>query len=83
VRKKMTPILCVIFAAVGLVEDYIVSRYYRAIAEKKAIRSSVISFVHTLLAIFVVASIIKGNSIPLLICYATGGAVGTWIGVRR
>jgi hypothetical protein len=74
--------LCVIFAALGLVEDYIVSRYYLALARKQAGRTAAISLVHTLLAIFVVASIIRGDSVPLMICYAVGGAGGTWLGVR-
>ena len=75
--------LCLLFFVIGLAEDFIVSCYYRAIADKKALRSAGISFVHTLLAIFVVASIIKGDSIILLLFYAGGGFCGTYLGVKR
>jgi hypothetical protein len=75
--------LCLLFFVIGLAEDFIVSLYYRAISKKQAFRSAVISFVHTLVAIFVVASIIKGDSLLLLVCYAMGGFVGTYLGVKQ
>jgi hypothetical protein len=75
--------LCAIFGGLGLIEDFIVSQYYKSISAKKAARSAVISLVHTLLAIFVVASIIRGDSVPLMICYAVGGAGGTYLGVKH
>jgi hypothetical protein len=74
--------LCGLFFGIGLAEDFIVSRYYLAIAKKQAFRSAAISFVHTLLAVFVVASIIRGDSVLLLIAYAGGGFCGTFAGVR-
>jgi hypothetical protein len=75
--------LCVIFFLLGAVEDFVISLFYRAIADKRATRAGIISAVHTLLAVFVVASIIKGNSFLPLCAYAAGGGLGTWTGVKR
>jgi hypothetical protein len=75
--------LCLVFFLLGAIEDFVVSLFYRAIADKKATRAGVISSVHTLLAVFVVASIIKGNSFLPLCAYALGGGAGTWLGVKR
>jgi hypothetical protein len=75
--------LCLVFFLLGAIEDFVVSLFYRAIADKKATRAGVISSVHTLLAVFVVASIIKGNSFLPLCAYALGGGFGTFAGVKR
>ena len=75
--------LCLLFFGLGLVEDFVVSLYYRAIAKKQAMRSAVISLGHTLLAVFVVASIIKGDLILPFLFYAVGGGIGTYLGVKR
>lgn len=75
--------LCILFCAIGAVEDLIVAAYYFNLAKKRAFRTAVISGVHTLLAVFVVATIITGDSIPLLLCYALGGSLGTFAGVKR
>lgn len=74
--------MCLLFAVIGTIEDFGVSLYYVAIAEKRPVRSSVISFLHTLLAIFVVASIVVSKSPWPLLFYAGGGAIGTYCGVR-
>jgi hypothetical protein len=79
----MILILCLVFFLLGAIEDFVVSLFYRAIADKKATRAGIISSVHTLLAVFVVASIIKGNSFLPLCAYALGGGMGTWLGVKR
>jgi hypothetical protein len=75
--------LCALFGGLGLVEDFIVTLYYSSVAKKKSVRAGVISTLHTLLAVFVVASIIRGDSIPMLVCYAVGGGVGCYLGVKH
>jgi hypothetical protein len=79
----MNPLLCVAFFAIGLVEDFIVGLYYTNLSQKRAFKTAGISTVHTLLAVFVVATIITGDSIPLLACYAIGGGVGTFLVVKH
>jgi hypothetical protein len=74
--------MCLLFAVIGTIEDWIVAQFYRAVAEKQAFRCSAISFIHTLLAVFVVGAIIVSESPLLLVCYATGGAVGMYVGTR-
>jgi hypothetical protein len=74
--------LCLLFCIIGLAEDFIVSKFYLAIAKKQAFRAGGISFILTLLTMFVVSNIVKGDSVPLLLCYATGGWVGTYLGVK-
>jgi len=54
----MSLALLLLYGAIGTIEDFIVSLFYSAIAERRAVRSAAISFVHTLLTLFVVASII-------------------------
>ena len=73
---------CLLFAVIGTLEDYLISWYYLFISEKRAAPSAAISFVHTLLAVFVVASVIVSESPWPLLAYAFGGAVGTYCGVR-
>jgi hypothetical protein len=75
--------LCLVFFLLGAIEDFVISLFYRAIADKKATRAGIISSVHTLLAVFVVASIIKGNSFLPLCAYSAGGGLGTWFGVKH
>lgn len=74
--------LCALFGAIGLAEDFIVSCYYVAIAEKKAVRAGLISAFHTVLAVFVVASVIKSESLWPMLFYAVGGGIGCWAGVK-
>jgi hypothetical protein len=74
--------LCALYGVLGCLEDYIVVWYYRFIAEKRPVHSAVISWFHTLLAVFVVASVITSESVLPLLCYATGGAIATYLGVR-
>jgi hypothetical protein len=45
--------------------------------------AAVISTAHTLLAVFVVASVIVSNDLGLLIGYSLGGGAGTYIGVKH
>jgi len=72
-----------LFAVIGTAEDFIVSCYYRALAERRAGRTAAISFFHTLLAVFVIGSCINAASPWPLLAYAAGGAVGSYLGVRR
>ncbi|MCK9597981.1 MAG: hypothetical protein M0R06_03005 [Sphaerochaeta sp.] len=74
--------LCILFCAIGAIEDLVVAYYYANLARRRAFRTAAISGVHTLLAVFVVATIITGDSIPLLLCYAAGGFCGTYAAVR-
>lgn len=75
--------LLLLYGTIGTIEDFIVSLFYRAIAEKRAARSAGISFIHTLLTLFVVASIIISGNFWLLLAYSIGGAVGTYCGVSN
>ena len=79
----MSLALCGLFFVVGVIEDWVVSRYYLAIGKKQAGRAAGISMFHTLLALFVVASIIKGDNLWMLLFYAAGGGLGTYLGVKR
>lgn len=73
--------MCFLFAVIGTIEDFCIGLYYRAIAEKRAVRSAVISGLHTVLAVFVVASVIASESPWPLLAYALGGSVGTYCAV--
>lgn len=75
--------LLILYFGLGLAEDYLVSWYYFFLGRKEAAKTAGISLVHTLLAVFVVASIIVSNDVWLLLAYAGGGAVGTYIGVKH
>lgn len=75
--------LLVLYFGLGLLEDYIVSWYYFFLGRREALKTAGVSLVHTLLAVFVVASIIVSNDWLLLGAYAIGGSVGTYIGVKH
>ena len=75
--------LIALYGVIGTLEDFVISLYYDAIARRKAIPAASISFVHTLLAIFVVGSIIVSKSPWLLLSYSLGGAIGTFAGVKN
>jgi hypothetical protein len=75
--------LCLLFFVIGLAEDFIVSKFYLEIARKRAFRAGGISFILTIMTMFVVSNIIRGDSVVLLLCYAGGGWVGTWLGVKH
>jgi hypothetical protein len=75
--------LCVIFFLLGAIEDFVVTLFYSSVARKKSVRAGIISTLHTLLAVFVVASIIRGDSVPMLVCYAVGCGIGCYLGVKH
>jgi hypothetical protein len=75
-------LLCAAYGLVGCFEDYLVSWYYLFVSQKRAVPSALISWVHTLLAVFVIAGVITSDSVLPLLCYATGGAAGTYAGVK-
>ena len=75
--------MCLLFAVIGTLEDFIVSLYYIAIGEGRPLKSAIISTIHTVLAIFVVATVIVSRSPWPLLAYAVGGGVGTYCGVSH
>ncbi len=75
--------LICLYGVIGTLEDFVVSLFYRAIAERRAVPAASISFIHTLLAVFIVGSIIVSKSPWLLLSYSLGGAIGTYAGVKN
>jgi len=72
----------VIYMALGLALDYLLTKYYISISLRYRYRASILSMIITLLTVFVIASVIKMNSVVPLLGYALGNGVGTFLGVR-
>lgn len=71
------------YFAIGVLLDVIITRYTQAIQENKALLTAVLSFIITLLNIFVFGLIILGNDfIEESIAFAFGCAIGSGLTVR-
>ncbi len=70
----------------GILIDLLVARYTRAIADKKVWSATILSGLITLSTFFLLAVIIRENSMNSLlnICaYAGGNTIGTYLALKR
>ena len=85
VPTRMNEFFILYFIA-GVVEDFLVTVDLRLIAEKRVIPATLVSFVATLIALFVLYNILARldaeRSIIAIIIYAAGIATGTFLGMK-
>lgn len=74
--------LFVTYMALGLALDYLLTKYYISISLRYRYRASILSTIITLLTVFLIASVIKSNSVVPLLGYALGNGIGTFLGVK-
>lgn len=71
-----------LIAIVGAVLDIIWTLMIQAITSRRAIRAAVLQGMFTVLVVGATWSIVRTESVPALVAYAVGSAIGTWFVVR-
>ena len=83
----MSPIIeHLLFFSVGFFQDILITYYYQAVAKERAVLSSGLSFVVTLVNLLVLYGIISGiedQVLSIILVYALGNAVGTYVVIHR
>jgi hypothetical protein len=72
-----------IYLALGISLDYLLAKYYYAIYRRFRCQASILSMTITLLTVFIIASVIKSNSVIPLFGYAIGNGIGTFLGIKK
>jgi lipid-A-disaccharide synthase-like uncharacterized protein len=72
---------CCIYFLVGVVLDAIITIYYRAISSRRVLRASFLAFVITGATVLLIENIVISRNPVLILAYALGTSVGTWIGM--
>jgi uncharacterized membrane protein YfcA len=75
-----------IYFGAGVLQDIVITFYYRFVADKKAGPSAALSFVVTLINLTILYGILSNltpeSGIWLIITYALGNAVGAYLAVK-
>ncbi len=75
-----------LFFAVGVFQDLLITYYYQLVAKDRAIPSAFASAAVTLVNLFVLYSILQdigAQTAPIIFVYALGNGVGTFIVIER
>jgi len=72
-----------LYFCLGLVEDLIVTNYYRAISNRRRWLASHISAIHTIVVVGMMASIVIQHDLKLILFWAAGNWLGTFLGMGR
>lgn len=65
----------------GVIQDFLIAKYYLALTERKAILAAMIGSLLTVLTLGVF-NLSFGKAWPLM-AYAIGTGIGTWIGCKH
>ena len=76
----MTP-LCLVYFAVGVVQDYLIAKYYQALSAHSATRASILAVIITYGTIKVFN--LSFGSDVLFLAYAAGTGAGTFLGCNK
>jgi uncharacterized membrane protein YfcA len=78
--------LFAIYFGAGVLQDIVITFYYRFVADKKAGLSAMLSFIVTLINLTILYGILTNltpeSGIWLIVTYAVGNAVGAYLAVR-
>jgi hypothetical protein len=69
------------FFLVGTVTDIMVVLYYRAISQHSILPSILLSFMLTIVPLFIAERGITKRQPMIFLSYALGAALGTWLGL--
>jgi len=72
-----------IYFSVGLLQDYLIAKYYLALSRRSVWVASILAAVITLLTVKVFASVITSNETALMIAYAIGTGAGCFLGIGK
>ena len=74
----------IVYFLVGALLDILGTIDTQCIIDKKPLKSAIISFVITMVWVFILSSIIVSpDKVIATICYALGGSVGAYFTVKR
>ena len=75
-----------IYFGAGILQDIVITLYYRFVIDKRAFGSGVLSFIVTLINLTILYGILSSlgpdSGIKLILVYALGNAVGAYLAVR-
>jgi len=69
------------FCLVGTGTDVMVVLYYRSIQAQRSVTAMILSFVLTIIPLFIVERGITNRQPAIFFSYAFGAAMGTWLGM--
>lgn len=81
-----TIFLHLLFFGIGIFQDFFITYYYRMISEKRPWHSAIFSTIVTLINLLILYKILSGiedQVFTIILAYAFGNGVGTFIIVRR
>lgn len=78
--------LFAIYFGAGVLQDIVITFYYRFVADRKAVWSAVLSFTVTLINLTILYGILSNltpeSGIWLIVIYAIGNAVGAYLAIK-
>lgn len=72
-----------LYFVLGVVFDYLLTRYYLAIYQRRLFLGPALAMAVTLFSTFILAALIKGDLLPPMVAWAIGNGLGTYLGIRR
>ena len=72
-----------LYFCLGLVEDLIVTNYYRAISNRRRWLASHISAIHTIVVVGMMANVVICHNWMLIVFWAAGNWLGTFLGMGK
>jgi hypothetical protein len=73
--------LFLLYLGLGIVIDFLITIQYRAVSEKRVWLATLMSFAITLIGTLLIQEIVVSKSIGLILSYALGTGIGTFIGM--
>jgi hypothetical protein len=77
----MNLLLAACYVAFGIVSDFMITKYYVAVYRRRRLMGAVLGTLITLLTIYIFDQIITSNKFYLMLAWAVGNGVGTYLGI--
>lgn len=72
-----------LYFVLGVAFDYMLTRYYLAIYQRRLFWGPALATAVTLFSTFILAALITGDLLPQMVAWALGNGLGTYLGLRR
>jgi len=76
-----TPLLVGLYVILGICLDFLIVRYYNAVSDHMRFLAGVYGWAITLFTVYVLDALITGNNKLMMLAYAVGNGIGTYLGV--
>lgn len=70
-----------IYFSVGVVQDFLIARYYLALSRRSVWTASLLAAIITLVTVKVFANVIQSDGLLLMVAYAIGTGTGCFLGI--